>query len=269
MLQESKCIFCSNVFSHKRVSANRPRRFCSTSCSSKNKARVTSKYIYRDIFSKCIECGENFKLIDSSPRKFCSKSCSVTNSNRGRVPSKQHRERTASALRRVPQIIKVQRVKRTFIQHPLLKTCITCGSEFKPHKPSIKNCSSECLSINRSETNRKGGLASAAKRVLRSKDEIELHDLCLAKWPSTKNNEVLKDGWDADIVIHEHMTCVMWNGPWHYKQLTMSKHSLSQVQTRDRIKMDVLTSIGWRVLVFEDRHYTPQSAFVELLELLN
>jgi hypothetical protein len=140
-------------------------------------------------------------------------------------------------------------------------------------KSVTKTCSSDCLHISRVRASRKGskkgGLASAAKRVLRSKDEILLYDLCRSRWQSTTNNEVLKDGWDSDIVIHERRTCVMWNGPWHYKQLAMSNHSLSQVQTRDRIKKDVLTGIGWRVLVFEDRYYTPQSAFDLLSYLLD
>lgn len=43
-------------------------------------------------------------------------------------------------------------------------------------------------------------------------------------------------------------------------------HSLSQVQTRDKIKQTKLTNAGWNVLVFEDRHFTPQTAFNEILE---
>ena len=41
-------------------------------------------------------------------------------------------------------------------------------------------------------------------------------------------------------------------------------HSLSQVETRDKIKIKLFTTLNWTVLVFEDRYYTPLSAFNEI-----
>lgn len=41
-------------------------------------------------------------------------------------------------------------------------------------------------------------------------------------------------------------------------------HSLLQVQTRDKIKRGVLEKEGWIVLVYEDRHFTPDSAFEDI-----
>ena len=43
--------------------------------------------------------------------------------------------------------------------------------------------------------------------------------------------------------------------------VNMTNHSLSQVQTRDRIKTKLFESLGWTVLIYEDRHFTPDSAF--------
>ena len=45
------------------------------------------------------------------------------------------------------------------------------------------------------------------------------------------------NGWDADIVIEDIKTAVLWNGIWHYKKIT-KKHSVAQVQNRDKIKID-------------------------------
>ena len=41
----------------------------------------------------------------------------------------------------------------------------------------------------------------------------------------------------------------------------MKNHSLKQVQNRDKIKTKLFKSLGWKVLVFEDRYFTPESAF--------
>lgn len=261
MLQDATCLFCSVVFSHEGR-RDRPRRFCSLSCANQNQARVTSKYVHREVFQKCEGCGADFRLLDGVIRKFCTKSCSVRKSSSLRVPSDDHRKNTSESLRRF-------HAERASLKPVFEKSCVTCGTTFKPRKRSNQNCSPTCVLASRMEGMRRGGLLSASRRVLRSKDEIALYDLCLARWSSTTSNEVLKDGWDADIVIRERMTCILWNGPWHYRQLAMPNHSLSQVQTRDRIKIDLLTGMGWRVLVFEDRDYTPESAFELLSYLLN
>jgi len=44
---------------------------------------------------------------------------------------------------------------------------------------------------------------------------------------------------------------VLWNGIWHYKQVR-KKHSLAQVQSRDKIKMDVIIANGYTPYVIKD-----------------
>ena len=113
------------------------------------------------------------------------------------------------------------------------------------------------------------GLKSAAKRVRRSRDEIKLFEMCTLHFKAVRYNEPLVDGWDADIIIDEYKLAILWNGPWHYKQLAMANHSLSQVQSRDRIKTKLLTEHGWTVVAFNDDVYTPTAAMdVILLEVV-
>lgn len=114
------------------------------------------------------------------------------------------------------------------------------------------------------EISSKGGRASAAKTVRRSKDEIKLFELCLDEFKNVSSNKVLVDGWDADIVLNDYKVAILWNGPWHYKQMKHANHSLKQVQKRDEIKTSKLTDAGYEVVIFEDRYYTPESAFEEL-----
>ena len=78
-------------------------------------------------------------------------------------------------------------------------------------------------------------------------------------------NEKIIDGWDADIVIHDTKTAILWNGPWHYQEMNFGNHSLKQIQNRDRIKIKEFTNAGWKVLIFEDRYFTPQTAFNSLI----
>jgi hypothetical protein len=117
-------------------------------------------------------------------------------------------------------------------------------------------CSDECLSLLRSRNARNNpGLGTK-----RSKQETELFNLCAKIYPAALSNYVISDGWDADIVLPEHKIAILWNGPWHYKEMNIGNHSLAQVQNRDRIKTQLFTELEWNVLVFEDRHYTPQTA---------
>lgn len=43
--------------------------------------------------------------------------------------------------------------------------------------------------------------------------------------------------------------------------MPLSNHSLLQVQTRDRIKRRLFRSLGWKVIIFEDRYFSPETAF--------
>ena len=43
----------------------------------------------------------------------------------------------------------------------------------------------------------------------------------------------------------------MWNGNWHYKKIT-EKHSVSQVQNRDALKIKEIESCGYIPYVIKD-----------------
>lgn len=134
-------------------------------------------------------------------------------------------------------------------------TCVICGEP----SGSRKTCSSICLQERRSVVARQ----NASKIRNRSKDEIKLFELCATKFKCLANH-IIDSGWDADIVMPDHKIAILWNGPWHYKDMKMSNHSLAQVQTRDRIKTSLFESLGWKVLVYEDRHHTPETAFIHI-----
>ena len=57
--------------------------------------------------------------------------------------------------------------------------------------------------------------------------------------------------WNVDIIIEDIKFAVLWNGPWHYKQITKS-HSVKQTQNRDKIKIKEIKESGWTPYIIKD-----------------
>lgn len=85
----------------------------------------------------------------------------------------------------------------------------------------------------------------------RSKNEIEFCKLCEEYFDNVKHNECIFNGWDADVIIEDIKFAVLWNGPWHYKQITKS-HSVKQIQNRDKIKIKEIKESGWTPYIIKD-----------------
>lgn len=75
--------------------------------------------------------------------------------------------------------------------------------------------------------------------------------LCEEYFNNVKHNECIFNGWDADIIIEDIKFAVLWNGPWHYKQITKS-HSVKQIQNRDKIKINEIKECGWTPYIIKD-----------------
>lgn len=229
------------------------------------KRKSENKAVY-DIAPKvCLQCNINIPY-DKRQNNFCSKTCSCTYNNlRVSLESRQRRGKTTSNTmsdkRRKGLLQKVCRIS----------FCASCGTLIRN---SIRNtCSPECLTVRKIKMGTKAGLASVKKMQgsRRSNAEIQLFDLCSEEYSNiTANDTSIANGWDADILLHDYKIVIMWNGPWHYRDMPgLQNHSLSQVQNRDRIKIKEFNSVGWKVLVFEDRHYTPQTAFESIKKTIN
>jgi len=137
--------------------------------------------------------------------------------------------------------------------------CIICNKEFQPRDSKKKVCSSECSKLNREtdeykqilrENGRKGGKISVSLQEKRSKNEIYFSELC-SNYFEIKINEPFFDGWDADVIIHSEKIAILWNGIWHYRQISKTQ-SLEQVQSRDKIKMDIIEKMGYTPYIIKD-----------------
>lgn len=139
------------------------------------------------------------------------------------------------------------------------RICALCKNEFIPKKSKSKLCSLVCAhNLARTDeyikgsviNGQKGGKKGASHQNKRSKNEIYFSELCAKEFEIT-TNEPYFDGWDADVIIHSEKTAIMWNGIWHYKQISKTQ-SLNQVQARDRIKTAIIYKYGYIPYVIKD-----------------
>lgn len=131
-----------------------------------------------------------------------------------------------------------------------------CGtdSQRKRIKLNCSFCNKE-FERNPGSMNSKSGLYFCCKECMdsfrRSKNEIYFYELCSDVFNNLDNNEPIFNGWDADIIIHDIKVAVLWNGIWHHKKIT-DKHSVKQVQNRDKIKIKEIIKYGYEPYVIDD-----------------
>ena len=254
---ERLCEHCSVMFTIP-TDGFKNKRFCSLSCGNKNRG-TRSKELYQKSPKQCLLCEGPIPYEVRNRNKFCSSSCSCTHNNKQRTPEyhKRHGDKIRKLCDTKPKIAKPK-----VVELPRINKCSVCNQlfEVKTKHSTKKSCSRDCYMV----LAQRAGQKAANTRCLRSKQEIQLYHLCADHYSDVLHNEVIADGWDADIVIPSKKVAILWNGPWHYRQMPVSNHSLAQVQNRDRIKTKLFESLGWKVFVFEDRHYSPKSAFQHL-----
>lgn len=220
----------------------------------------SNKQEYYKSPNHCLQCS----LVLSYEKRinaFCSKSCSASSNNTGRSNTQETNLQISASLKARAKELNPPYTKISFV------VCEICNEHYRwdsVHKGSKRFCSKKCLNNHLSQKSR----TNTRVGVIRSSDEIALYELCSAHFNHVTANERIFDGWDADILIYDTKTAILWDGPWHYKEMNIGKHSLKQTQNRDSLKIKIIQKAGWDVITFEDRYYTPQLAFDVLLDVL-
>ena len=234
----NKCLYCGKPVKNK---------YCGVTCQNKyeNSKRADKRYgEIKEFAVTCASCGIEFIVKERSkqfPKKkkyYCSKSCA----NR-----RHHSDKTKS---------KISKTLKTRSTKVYSATCEMCGNVFnKKWKNSPQRfCSISCAVSWRNkykDQGKHGGRKSAATRIVRSKNEIYFAELCTAKFKNVLTNKPIFNGWDADVIIDDYKVAVLWNGVWHYKKIT-EKHSVKQVQNRDKIKHKEIVSKGYIPYTIKD-----------------
>ena len=241
---------CKNT--DKRVSIN---EYNSLQTKIKNKENKISEYNKNP--KLCLQCG---KPLSYQQFKYGQKFCCYKCSNLSRPPkSEESKRRTSNTLKNNYKYIIQKQIRiEEYNKNP--NKCIVCGSNLSYKERDRKTCCKEC----KSNLLRKAGQKAASKTVKRSIDEIKLYNLCSKHFNVTHNIPIVND-WDADIILEDYKIAILWNGPWHYKEMNINNHSLKQVINRDILKIIDFEKIGWNVLIYQDNQFTPETALVDIL----
>jgi len=193
----------------------------------------------------CIKCENKVKIkhraniIINVEKVFCSRKC-------------------ANSRIQTEEINKKRSITLTKLTKPLvIKECKYCKTIFETKNKHKIFCSRSCVmkhyvSTERGkERYRQMGLHLSKIRAKRSKNEIMFANLCGWYFNNVECNKQIFNGWDADVIIHDLKIAVLWNGAWHYKQCN-KKHSVKQVQNRDKIKIKEIIAKGYTPYVIKD-----------------
>jgi DNA-directed RNA polymerase subunit RPC12/RpoP len=201
-----------------------------------------------------------------SQQRFCSKKCARGFSSREKRLEINKIVSEKMSGRKVGFAAGHRQLSKARIDLPQL-FCKLCGRALnKPGRHLTNLCNSCHLKnitpeekVKFSESGRKG--IATQKENRRSKNENYFYELCRTKFNNVKANERMFNGWDADVIIEDIKIAVLWNGKWHYQKITF-KHSVSQVQNRDKLKIDNIIKCGYTPYVIKDMgKYNPK--FVE------
>ena len=203
--------------------------------------RKTSTQKWIDEKRQCENCGNIMTVFYGSGR-FCSRSCANT---------RQHSDETKAKIGKsgLNRVYKRDISKNIISYERNPNRCTQCGKALSYNMRFRKTCSDECLHTLRSELGKK----LVALQNLRSKNEIAFCQLCEQYFgkENVLHNAVMFNGWDADIIIPDLKVAILWNGPWHYIEISKTQ-KLKQVQNRDRIKQREIINCGYRPYIIED-----------------
>jgi hypothetical protein len=212
----------------------------------------------------CKNCNEP---LDYSLRKnkFCNHSCSAKFTNKLRL---ENGFSNSGKLKQVSCVIcstklqvglhacsakaKCKKCKSLSSVRNKEKICTYCNKQFITHTQRL-TCSKDCEQIKKYLGAQKGGLKSAAiqSHIRRSKNEVYFAELCKKHFTNVVTNEQYFNGWDADVILPDLKIAILWNGSWHYKKIT-KKHSVLQVQNRDKIKIQEIKNKGYFPYIIKD-----------------
>ncbi len=247
--QSTFYVYKSNI--KHELSHNRGRvKFCSKACNDKYASKVQNVI--------CANCNKitlkKNSEIKEGKNNFCSMSCAGIFNGKKRVHSSDIKEKISNGLKKfylnTEKPIKQKTQKMINVKQK--RICINCDKETTNKRFCSRSCTTTWSNINLG-TGRKAGLASvvAQSKNRRSKNEIYFEELCRQKFKEVKFNEPIFNGWDADVIIEDLKLAILWNGKWHYEKIT-KKHSVEQVQNRDRIKMQEISNLGYQSYIIKD-----------------
>lgn len=255
----NKCLYCGKDVKNK---------YCDVSCQNKHQNSEKANRKYGELTSfkvLCNKCGKEFEVIEreklfpSKEKYYCSRSCANS-----RYFSDETKQQIGNSVIKTYFTFNKSKLKEIY--------CLNCNKIFKAYDEKRKFCSVKCSNLY-DEKFKKAGSIGGKKSVLsqnrRSKNEIAFANLCFSYFNNVRFNEPIFNGWDADIILDDYKLAILWNGNWHHKQIGI-KHSLTQVQNRDKIKVKEIINFGYEPYIINDYgKYNEDFVINEFEKLIN
>ena len=157
-----------------------------------------------------------------------------------------------------------EKIRQSLVKYkpPYIRNCPSCNKPVEYNSRGHVRCAErlnhiccECRIKNQMASNHfslmgKSSVVSQAENR-RSKNEIHFADLCKENFANVETNKPIFNGWDADVILPNEKIAVLWNGKWHYEKIT-KKHSVNQVQNRDKIKLGEIVKARYTPYVIRD-----------------
>lgn len=254
--KEVHCKYCGKLFKQKYPS----QEYCSTICKDTNGGKINKQRWADKYYENPKICPHCKKIIPYESRRniFCCQSCRASFNNSKRIITEEHKKKTSDTL------IKLYTNRETSAKDRVCKVCGKIYKNTKYNSATNNCCSKECSKYlndhkvdflskeareKMSENMRKNLIKMGDMR--RSKNEIYFYELCEKYFNNVEHNKPLFNGWDADVIIHDIKYAILWNGVWHRRKIT-NKHSVKQVQNRDKIKICEIKKYGYIPYIIED-----------------
>lgn len=213
----------------------------------------------------CENCGKVMIEYFGSGR-FCSRSCANSRIQTSEDKLKKRLSAILSYSKKDSKKIEANKINK-YEQNP--KICKCCGGKISYNDRHRTTCSKECEYKLKADGGHKGGRQSVNLQGRRSKNEIAFCEPCEKCFGEDKvlHNIPMFNGWDADIIISHLKIAILWNGPWHYRQVTKT-HKLRQVQNRDMIKINEIKKYGFEPYIIKDMGKGKKSKVIDEFEKL-
>lgn len=240
------CKYCGKEFNRKSSLSNHIK-----SC---NKQIVKNEYKFI-----CKKCNKEYSLFlteNDFNKENYTKYCSLQCRNSHKITDKTKTKISKSLLKYNDEN------PREYTKY----TCKICGKQYKYIRAYSTKicCSPECskyLQDNKkdflsqetleklSEAGKKG--CNNSFNLKRSKAEIYFYELCKKHFNNVLSNERMFNGWDADIILPDYKIAILYNGKWHYEEIS-KQVSLIQIQNRDKIKESEIRKCGYIPYIIKD-----------------
>ena len=260
-------------------------KYCNVSCQNKhqNHLKTDKKFGKYETFTiSCSKCQKEFEIIERTklfPQKqkyYCSRNCANSRTWSDDDKKKKSKSLKGKVYKKISERKNDTKKDSIFKYVEYVDTqCKNCNRDFnhlKKHKRMF--CSRSCVTTfinNTTDRCNRGGLKSSQvqQKTRRSKNEIYFSKLCETHFKNVLTNEQMFNGWDADVILINEKVGILWNGKWHYEKIT-KKHSVEQVQNRDKIKIHEILKYGYTPYTIKDMgKYNKEFVDTEFEKFLN